>query len=149
VYQLLLLYYLIQRNFFCFFGFGSFSEEGVSISAKALFFFGYGLPAFALVKVFSSFFFAVPAPKPPFFISFASVFLPIFIGIYYFWDVGFMILPIATSISSWFDAIILFIFFFVRCLFSFYHLFIIRFISIIFTSTFMGIFFMYLISIFV
>ena len=37
------------------FGYGSFDEESVNNSAKALYFFAIGLPAFALIKVFSSF----------------------------------------------------------------------------------------------
>ncbi len=40
------------------FGYGSFDEESVKNSAKALFYFGLGLPAFSLIKVFSTFFFA-------------------------------------------------------------------------------------------
>ncbi len=130
------------------FGYGSFSEEGVSNSAKALYYFGYGLPAFALIKVFSSFFFANHDTKTPFYISFASVILNIFISVYYFKDIGFIIIPIATSISSWFNAIILFIFLKNKNLFSFNNIFIIKFIKIILTSILMGILFMYLISIF-
>ena len=38
------------------FGYGSFSKDSVTNSAQALFYFGLGLPAFALIKVFSSFF---------------------------------------------------------------------------------------------
>ena len=38
------------------FGYGSFSEKAVINSGKALYFFGLGLPAFAMIKVFSSFF---------------------------------------------------------------------------------------------
>ena len=38
------------------FGYGSFSNEAVLNSAKALYYFGLGLPAFALIKVFSTFF---------------------------------------------------------------------------------------------
>ena len=37
--------------------YGSFSEASVQNSALALFYFAFGLPAFALIKVFSSFFF--------------------------------------------------------------------------------------------
>ena len=40
------------------FGYGSFDELSVSNSANALYYFGLGLPAFALIKVFSTFFFA-------------------------------------------------------------------------------------------
>jgi len=39
------------------FGYGSFSEIGVKNSATALFYFAFGLPAFAIIKIFSSFFF--------------------------------------------------------------------------------------------
>ena len=38
------------------FGYGSFSEDAVINSAKALYYFGLGLPAFAMIKVFSTFF---------------------------------------------------------------------------------------------
>ena len=48
------------------FGYGSFSESGVSNSAQALFYFSLGLPAFSLIKVFSSFFFARHNTKIPF-----------------------------------------------------------------------------------
>ncbi|MDB4846810.1 murein biosynthesis integral membrane protein MurJ, partial [Candidatus Pelagibacter sp.] len=40
------------------FGYGSFDETGVKNSAIALFYFSLGLPAFSLIKVFSTFFFA-------------------------------------------------------------------------------------------
>ena len=92
------------------FGYGSFSEEAVNNSAQALFYFGLGLPAFALIKVFSTFFFANHDTKTPFYISLFSVILNILVSIYYFKSVGFIIIPIATSISSWFNSILLFIF---------------------------------------
>ena len=92
------------------FGYGSFDETGVKNSAIALFYFSLGLPAFSLIKVFSTFFFAHHNTKVPFYISFVSVILNILISIYYFKSVGFIIIPIATSISSWFNSIVLFIF---------------------------------------
>ena len=92
------------------FGYGSFDEVAVNNSAKALYYFGFGLPAFALIKVFSTFFFANNDTKTPFYISLISVFLNILISLYYFESVGFIIIPIATSISSWFNSIVLFIY---------------------------------------
>ena len=80
------------------FGYGSFDENGVKNSAKALFYFGLGLPAFSLIKVFSSFFFARQNTKTPFYISLFSVILNVFISIFYFESIGFIIIPIATSI---------------------------------------------------
>ena len=38
------------------FGYGSFNEAAVTNSAEALYYFSLGLPAFALIKVFSTFF---------------------------------------------------------------------------------------------
>ena len=92
------------------FGYGSFNETAVSNSAKALYYFGLGLPAFALIKVFSTFFFANHDTKTPFYISLVAVILNVIISVYYFKNIGFIIIPIATTISSWFNAIILFIF---------------------------------------
>ena len=63
------------------FGYGSFNEIAVHNSAKALYFFALGLPAFSLIKVFSSFFFANHNTKTPFYISLLSVILNIIITI--------------------------------------------------------------------
>ncbi len=126
------------------FGYGSFNENAVLNSAKALYFFAIGLPAFSLIKIFSSFFFANHNTKTPFYISLLSVILNIVISIYYFKEIGFIIIPIATSISSWFNGILLFIFLKKNNLFKFNNLFILRFIKIIIASAFMGIFFNYL-----
>jgi len=130
------------------FGYGSFTEEAVINSAKALYYFGLGLPAFALIKVFSTFFFANHDTKTPFYISLISVILNILISIYYFKSIGFIIIPIATTISSWFNSILLFIFLKNKDLFQFNKIFFIRFTKIIFISMMMGIFFRYLILIF-
>ena len=130
------------------FGYGSFNEIGVKNSAKALFYFGIGLPAFSLIKVFSTFFFARHNTKIPFYISFVSVLLNILISIYYFKTIGFIIIPIATSISSWFNAILLFIFLKKNNLFNFNLIFIKRFVRIMIAAIIMGLFFNYLINFF-
>jgi len=127
------------------FGYGSFDEESVKNSAKALFYFGVGLPAFSLIKVFSTFFFARHNTKTPFFISLISVLLNVFISIIFFKEIGFIIIPIATTISSWFNAILLFILLRKKNLFSFNLIFIQRFIKILVASILMGIFFNFLI----
>ena len=130
------------------FGYGSFSIEAVNNSAKALYYFGLGLPAFALIKVFSTFFFANHDTKTPFYISLISVILNICISVYYFKDIGFIIIPIATTISSWFNSIILFIYLKNRNLFELDKVFLVRFFKIIFSSILMGFFFNFLILIF-
>ncbi len=130
------------------FGYGSFDELSVSNSANALYYFGLGLPAFALIKVFSTFFFANQDTKTPFYISLFSVILNILISIYFFREIGFIIIPIATTISSWFNAIILFVYLKNKDLFNFNELFFAKLIKIFLASIIMGIFFNYLILFF-
>ena len=130
------------------FGYGSFDEESAKNSAKALFYFAIGLPAFSLIKVFSTFFFARHNTKVPFYISLISVLLNIFISITYFTEVGFLIIPVATTISSWFNAIFLFIYLKKKDLFSFNLIFINRFTKILIASILMGVFFNHLIQFF-
>ncbi len=130
------------------FGYGSFDESGVKNSAKALFYFSIGLPAFALIKIFSSFFFARHNTRTPFYISLISVLLNILISVYYFKNVGFIIIPIATSISSWFNAIILLIFLKKNNFFSFNFMFINKLVRILIASILMGTIFNYLINFF-
>ena len=130
------------------FGYGSFKELSVVNSAKALFYFAIGLPAFSLIKIFSAFFFARHNTKIPFYISLISVLLNVFISVVFFMEVGFIIIPIATTISSWFNAILLFIFLKTKNLFSFNLVFLNRFIKILLASVLMGIFFNYVINFF-
>ena len=120
----------------------------MSNSSLALYYFALGLPAFALIKVFSSFFFANHDTKTPFYISLISVLVNIFISLYYFSEIGFIIIPIATSISSWFNSILLFLFLKNRQLFYFNQIFYIKFIKIIFASIMMGLFFNFMLNFF-
>jgi putative peptidoglycan lipid II flippase len=88
------------------FGYGSFLETDVILTAQALKYFGLGVPAFALIKVLSNLFFARDNTKIPFYISVFSVFLNILISVTYFKELGFIIIPIATSIATWCAVII-------------------------------------------
>ena len=83
------------------FGYGSFSLNDVKMTASALKYFGYGVPAFALIKILSNFFFARDNTKTPFYISIIIVFLNVIISVSFFSKIGFIIIPIATSISTW------------------------------------------------
>ena len=130
------------------FGYGSFDQVSVLNSGKALYYFALGLPAFSLIKVFSSFFFANQDTKIPFYISLFSVLINIVISISYFNEIGFIIIPIATTISSWFNAILLFAFLKNRDLFSFNKIFLVRFVKIIVASLLMAILFNFLITYF-
>ena len=64
------------------------------------------MPAFALIKVLSNFFFARDNTKIPFYISAFIVFLNISISLIYFKEIGFTIIPIATSVSTWIGVLI-------------------------------------------
>ena len=130
------------------FGYGQFGKDSVYNSAQALDFYSLGLPAFAVIKIFSNFFFANNDTKTPFYISLMSVLLNITISIYFFKSIGFIIIPIATTIASWFNLVILFLILRRKDLFSFNDIFISRFFKIIFSSILMGLFFNYLMHFF-
>ena len=130
------------------FGYGSFNQASVINSSLALYYFALGLPAFAFIKVFSSFFFANHDTKTPFYISLISVLVNIFISIYYFSEIGFIIIPIATSISSWLNSILLFVFLKNQRLFYFNTIFFVKFFKIIIASILMGLFFDFLLNVF-
>ena len=83
------------------FGYGTFDNESVINTALALTFFAFGVPAFSILKIFSNFFFARDDTKTPFYLSVVSVILNIVISVSLFSKLGFVIIPIATSITSW------------------------------------------------
>jgi putative peptidoglycan lipid II flippase len=130
------------------FGYGSFLEADVILTSQALKFFGFGVPAFALIKVLSNFFFARDNTKIPFYISVFSVFLNILISVTYFEEIGFIIIPIATSIATW-CAIIIYLILLIKLKylntsFNFY----INFLKIIISVVVMSLLFYFLINFF-
>ena len=88
------------------FGYGSFNIADVEMTSKALMFFGYGIIAFSLIKILSNFFFVRDNTITPFYISSFIVFLNITISVSFFNKLGFLIIPIATSISTWIGVLI-------------------------------------------
>ena len=92
----------------CLFGYGSFDSEDVIYTSMALTFFAIGVPAFALNKILSTFYFARNNTKLPFYISLVSMITNIIISVSLFKKYGFIIIPIATSISTWLAVIIYF-----------------------------------------
>ena len=121
------------------FGYGSFNIDSVNNTAFALTFFAYGVPAFAILKILSNFFFARNDTKMPFYLSLISVFLNIVISVSLFGQFGFIIIPIATSISSWVNVLLHFYFIKKRNLHSFDNQFIYKFPKIILSAVVMGI----------
>ncbi|MBD1160974.1 murein biosynthesis integral membrane protein MurJ [Pelagibacterales bacterium SAG-MED15] len=128
------------------FGYGSFDIQSVKNSANALFYFALGLPAFAFIKVFSSFIFARQNTKAPFYFSVISVIINIIISLYFFNKIGFIIIPIATSISSWINSLLLLIYLNNKNFFTFRIEIIFSFLKIIFTSIITSLFFYYLLN---
>ena len=59
------------------FGYGSFTENDVEQTSLALKYFGYGVPAFAVLKIFANFFFARDNTMTPFKVSSVVVFVNI------------------------------------------------------------------------
>ncbi len=130
------------------FGYGSFDSVGVKNSALALFYFALGLPAFTLIKVFSSFLFARHNTKIPFYFSLFSVISNIMISVYFFNKVGFVIIPIATTISSWINALFLIVYLNNKRYFSLNLNFIQTFLKIIFSTILTSYIFLNLIKLF-
>ena len=88
------------------FGYGSFTEENINMTALALKYFGFGVPAFALIKILSNFYFARNDTQTPFYISSYIVGLNVSISLIFFKTFGFLIIPIATTISTWVGVLI-------------------------------------------
>ena len=81
----------------------------VTQTSLALKYFGFGLISFSMIKILNNFFFARHNTVTPFKVSLVVVIINIAISVTFFRDLGFIIIPIATSISSWIGTIILFI----------------------------------------
>jgi len=120
------------------FGYGSFDNVSVINTAIALTFFAFGVPAFSILKIFSNFFFARNDTKTPFYLSVVSVTLNIIISVSLFSRFGFVIIPIATSISSWVHVLLYFYFIKKRNLHIFDSKFIYKFPRMILSVVVMG-----------
>ena len=130
------------------FGYGLFLEKDVLLTAEALKYFGYGVPAFALIKVLSNFFFARDNTRTPFYISFFSVVLNVFISVIYFKKIGFVIIPIATSIATW-SAVLIYVILLIKLkYFNLKKIFFVNMVKILISSLIMSLGLYYLLSFF-
>ena len=96
------------------------------------------MPAFSTLKIFSNYFFARNDTKTPFYFSVFSVLLNILISVSFFNKLGFVIIPIATSISSWINVFLHFYLIKKRNFFNFDKKFIFKFPRIILSVVVMG-----------
>lgn len=90
----------------CLFGYGSFDIKSINQTSKALVIFGYGLPAFSLLKLYSNFYFARGNTKFPFHVSIVTVILNIVISVLFFNTLGFVSIAYGTTVSCWISIII-------------------------------------------
>ena len=130
------------------FGYGSFDNKSVINTAIALTFFAFGVPAFSILKILSNFFFARNDTKTPFYLSVASVTLNIIIILSLFSRLGFVIIPIATSVSSWINALMHYYFIKKRNLHIFDSKFFYKFPRMILSTVVMGVVLYLLLSLF-
>jgi len=122
------------------FGYGSFDSVDVIYTSLALTFFSIGVPAFALIKVLSNFYFARDNTKLPFYISLISVILNIIISVSLFKKYGFIIIPIATSISTWVAVLVYFILLTRNQIINFQKKYLFNFLKILLATMFMCLF---------
>jgi|TARA_B110000438_G_scaffold174807_1_gene167041 putative peptidoglycan lipid II flippase len=120
------------------FGYGSFNYESVTNTSIALTFFAFGVPAFAILKILSNFFFARNDTKTPFYLSIVSVIINVIISISMFSKLGFVIIPIATSVSSWINVFMHYYFIKKRNFYNFDSQFIYKFPRMILSTVVMG-----------
>ena len=96
-----------------------------------------GLPAFGLIKIFSTIYFAHQDTKTPFRISFFSMILNILAITFFIDELGHLGIALALSVSSWFNAFMLYIFIYLRGYWK---------IDYLFLKSFLKLFFVFVIS---
>lgn len=84
-----------------FFARGAFTSSDALDSAKLLFHYGWGVPAFVLIKILQPAFFARGDTKTPMVYSLVSVAVNIALGVALFFTLGFQGIAFATAAASW------------------------------------------------
>ncbi len=84
-----------------FFARGNFTHADAANSAKLLFHYGWGLPAFVLIKILQPAFFARGDTRRPMTYSVISVVVNIALGVALFFTIGFSGIAMATAVASW------------------------------------------------
>lgn len=84
-----------------FFARGAFTSSDALDSAKLLFHYGWGVPAFVLIKILQPAFFARGDTRTPMVYSLISVAVNIGLGVALFFTLGFQGIAFATAAASW------------------------------------------------
>jgi putative peptidoglycan lipid II flippase len=88
-----------------FFTRGAFTSEDAANAGKLLFHYGWGVPAFVLIKILQPAFFARGDTRTPMNYSLLSVAVNIALGVALFFILGFEGIALATSAASWITVI--------------------------------------------
>lgn len=93
-----------------FFTRGAFTSQDATNAGKLLFHYGWGVPAFVLIKILQPAFFARGDTRTPMTYSLISVAVNIVLGVALFFTLGFEGIALATSAASWITVIQMVIF---------------------------------------
>ena len=88
---------------------GAFTQEDTIFTSQVLSYFALGLPAYVLIKVLIVCFFAREDTKTPLYVSIVSVLVNIILSLLLISTMREMGIALATAISAWVNAILLFI----------------------------------------
>ena len=94
---------------------------------------------YSSLKILSNYFFARNDTKTPFYLSVISVILNVLISISFFKEFGFVIIPIATSITSWINVFLHYYFIRKRNLYNFDKTLVYKFPRMILSVVVMGV----------
>ncbi len=86
---------------------GEFGEKSSLFTAKALKFYALGLIAFIVMKIYTPIFFAYENAKPTLYITAVNLVTNTFLSVILFVNIGFIGIPIATSISAWMSVLLM------------------------------------------
>jgi len=98
---------------------GAFVAEDTLYTAKVLSYFALGLPAYIIIKVLVSCFFAREDTKTPLYISIVSVITNVVLSLLLIGSMREMGIALATAISAWINALLLYVFLYTRNLIQF------------------------------
>jgi len=93
---------------------GAFEAEDTFYTAKVLSYFALGLPAYIIIKVLVSCFFAREDTKTPLYISIVSVITNVVLSLLLIGSMREMGIAVATAISAWVNALLLYLFLAIR-----------------------------------
>ena len=86
---------------------GEFNENSSIFTSKALQFYATGLIAFILMKIYTPIFFAYENAKPTLYITAINLVINTILSIVLFIYIGFIGIPIATSVSAWISVLLM------------------------------------------